>query len=82
MFRQGVVAPTAFRLANIASVLSAYNMYKEAEEYFDLDLEAGRKYQARANLQGISFVFHFVDITDGRETKLSDARVKVTAQKD
>ena len=55
-------------------------MYKEAEEYFDLDLEGGKKYQMRANLQGISFVFHFLDITDGKETKLSDTRIKVTSQ--
>ena len=60
--------------------VSAYNMYREAEEYFDFDLETGRKYKVRANLQGISFVFHFVDITDGKETQLSELRVKVTSQ--
>jgi hypothetical protein len=60
--------------------ISAYNIYRQAAEYFDFDLEAGRNYRVRANLQGISFVFHFVDITDGKETRLSELRVKVTSE--
>ncbi|MCR4305254.1 MAG: hypothetical protein NUV63_13710 [Gallionella sp.] len=60
--------------------VSAHNNYMNAYEYVDLKFESGKRYKMRANLQGITFIFRLLDITDGNETQLSEFRAKVSNQ--
>jgi len=60
--------------------IAASNNYKNANEYFDLTLEAGKKYRMRANLVGISFAFKLMDITDGGEVEVAEYKVKITGE--
>ena len=55
----------------------AYNSYQTAQDYVDLEFEAGKKYWLHANLRGISFVFQLVDVTSPPETKVAEFRLKV-----
>ena len=57
----------------------AYNSYQTAQDYVDLDFEAGKKYWLRANLRGISFDFQFIDITSPPGTKVAEFRLKVSS---
>ncbi len=58
--------------------VSGYNNLQTAQDYVDLDFEAGRKYWLRANLRGISFVFQLLDVTGESERKVAQFTLKVS----
>ena len=57
----------------------AYNSYQTAQDYVDINFEAGKKYWIRANLRGISLDFQFIDITSPPGTKVAEFRLKVSS---
>lgn len=54
--------------------------YQSAQDYIQLDLEAGKQYWVRGNLRGISIVFQMFDVTSGQEVKVSEFTLKVNGQ--
>jgi hypothetical protein len=59
--------------------ISGYNNYQTAQDYVNLDFEAGKQYWLRGNLRGISIVFQLVDITSQAETKIGEFSIKVNS---
>ena len=56
--------------------VAATNNYQTAQDYVDLDFEAGKTYWLRANLRGISLVFQLVDVTYSPGTKVAEFSLK------
>jgi hypothetical protein len=67
--------PSGHRLLGI----SAHNNYRSVNEHVALDLEPGKLYQLRANLQGITFRFRLVDVTASPEDTVAEFSLKVNA---
>ncbi|MBI5040975.1 MAG: hypothetical protein HZB57_07205 [Gammaproteobacteria bacterium] len=58
----------------------ANNNYRNVNDYIDLNLESGRKYQLKANLAGISFWFKLHDITNNSDQIVQEFKLKVNGQ--
>lgn len=59
--------------------LLGHNDYQTAQDYVDLDFEAGRKYWIRGNRRGISIVFQMFDVTSEPEVKVAEFKLKVNS---
>jgi hypothetical protein len=59
--------------------VSGFNSYQTAQDYVDLDFQAGRKYQLRGDLRGISIVFQLFDITVSEEVQVASFSIKAGA---